>query len=668
MKILWKLLSQVLDLSFIHPNQLIRLLTSIGCEVESVKNLKSLYVDDVVLDIVPTPNRQDLFNIIGISREVAITLQQKLDFKFCNKVFLQNISKRNEIICSNSLNNFAFVILLINGIQVKKSPQWIMDCLLQANIKPINNVRDIQNYIKLKWGQKLEVLDISQFYLPHKQNTIMFKSCLQSFNSISSNQNFSVTVNNHSIIKANCEDFNTFTHSVIIKSKILRNTSKTNSISCEDNILYHAIEESIFLYSKFCNGSIQDYQIKNPLQAFGKQVKVIKKNLIRTLGPVIGTQQLPKVFETQIVNILSLLNLEPMVYSNYWVVTIPEYRSSDLLREIDIIEEVGRVYGYNHFYDCIPRTYMKRLSSRREYLKRHIRYFLRNVGFHELVHSSLQKKQGISIHNPLSDEYSGLRSDLATKLIQSLYYNAYQSSDPLHGFEIGKIFYQKQSIIYEKMHLGIVVGYKKYLRSSWLNKPNSVSWFQAKGIILNLCNSLGVNLVWKKAEESLDTSLRQLLHIKRTATLYFQQKKVGFFGEASPKLCYHLSIKGVFYICELDLEAILEKLQSRFLFYFYIQSYSIYPSITRDISIIVPKELAVSNILEEVKNVQNAFVKSIELLHEYIGYPIPKSKRNLSFRIKYQSVCKTLTKIQTNRLDNYIKHLICSKIDVEIRI
>lgn len=672
MKVSWRLLSQILDLTSTNPAKLAETLTSTGFEVDNIPEIKVSNIEDVVYDIISIPNRADLLSIIGIAREVAIILHQTLDFKFLNLSFWYNKKRHSEIRYHKVVGYSHCLIILMSHLGFYNSPKWIQDYLILANIKPVNGIIDIKNYIKLKWGQSLEVLDISKLYLHGQKNIINIKSCTKDHlvHGLASHTMLSVDLNNVPVTACNTNVVNMSTHTILIQATISNSLGQCTFPSpenCENDILYLAVQESIFLYKKFCGGFIIDFQDLNLRQDRLVSIKIVKSNLIRILGPIIDKQQFRSFYKTQVTQILTLLNLNPVEYSKYWLVTIPRYRLQDLKREIDVIEEIARIYGFHYFSDVIPYVHIKNKISLRELLKRQIRLFLGNIGLFELIHSSFQREQSVSVLNPLSDEYDGLRSNLVVKLVEALCYNLRHGNDEFDGFEIGKVFFRQyeDNIISEKLCLGIILGCKGYLRPAWSDKPDTISWFQAKGIISNLCQSIGITLFWHKPTDNF--GLEQIVHSRRTAVLYSKQRRIGFFGEINPRLCYRIGIKKKFYVCELDLDMILNQLENYYPMDYRVQSYSKYPYIVRDISMIVPKELVTSFIISQVCSINNSFIKSIELFDEYSGEPIPVNKKSLSMRVKYQSSCGTLTNAQVDQLDSDIRNIIRCKLNIEIR-
>lgn len=671
MKVVLRCFSQVLDLSTVNSNQLIDSLIMLGIEVENIKIIHNCNNQSqaILLEIITTPNRNDLSNIIGIAKEIGIILKQRVDFNFRNKSFLFYCIRNKNIRYHKTLNSFSCLTILMTNVKICQTPLWMQQYLKTIDCVSTNILLDTQTYIRLKWG-----LNISIFI---DSDVINKDSVITVSRSMVTTGDHSYNINNYLPRKINIAGKKVISSDELITYKTVQgktlllhidsclypNRSNTTETS-DQNILHQAMREFLILCKKYCNITIVGYQnqiFSNSSQSF----KVLKKNLVRILGPTI---QQDDNWDLQITNILTTLNFNPKNYTSYWLITVPEYRKNDVIREIDIIEEVARVYGYNYFQDNVPKINTIKTISAREILTRRLRFFLQALGLYELVHSPFSKKEKTTVYNPLSNEYESLRSYLTPKLINSLCDNIHQGSKILNGFEIGKVFsiQHNSNVILEEVHLGLIFGYEKYLRPNWMCQPDALSWFQAKGIVLLICQSLGISFSWNKMKLSLTE--QQFLHHQRTASLTICNKQVGFFGEINPLLNYQLNLKERFYICEINLDLVNSFLKNSAFSQYQLQSYSKYPSIVRDISIVVSQDINVSFIIEKLKNVESKIIKSIQLLNQYQGHPIPNNKKSLSFRVKYQSLYKTLTKLQITQLDQRIKEMIINELGADIRL
>ena len=672
MKVSWKWLNEIINLNWTNPYDLANHLNIHGFEVNNIYTINNINRRDVILDITTTANRIYALNMIGIAQEIATIFNQKPNLMLQDITTTYHYINDNQIIRGKSPYYDTYIGILLNNITIKPSPQWIQSRLILGDIKPINNVIDIKNYIALKWGCFFEIFDLSTNI--HTKNNIVninqnnYKLNIQRF--ILKENNISVIQNNinHNLTNK----ISKTTSTIFVESSIFSNQNQLGKSTIyiknlDRNILNLAAKEISDLLRKLCYGTIEDqisyYSISNSII----KIKVFDKNIQRILGPINQQGKLPSYNTIHITKVLQALNFQPIRYQTYWSLTVPQYKNHNITREIDIIEEIVRIYGFNTFIDTIPISIKKNRFSKRELIKRKVRSFLRNSGLYELIQFSVVKSQAnnITVYNPLNKDCSHLRSNLITNLIYSSYYNTQQRNQSLDGFEIGKIFYKNQGLVYENLHLGAIFGGNDYLRSLWSDKPESLSWFQAKGILTNMCQSIGVNIKWKKPQ--IDFPLYHLLHFNRTASLYIQDTHIGFFGEVHPRLCHKINPKSRLYCFELNLDVLNKNVYNSNASNLLIKEYSKYPYILRDICIIIPKKMSIDPILQVITKNHQAILKSIELLNEYTGNKIPHNKRSIILRLKYQSSYTTLTNTQIVKLDANIKNNLQQKFNIEIQ-
>lgn len=674
MKISWKWLNEIIDLNWTTPNNLAHHLNIYGFEVNNIYTIKNINTRDVIIDITTTTNRNYALNMVSIAQEIATLFNQKLNLMYLDITTTYHYMDNNQIIWGTSSYYNTYLGILLNNIIIKPSPSWIQSRLILADIKPINNVIDIKNYIALKWGCFFEIFDSSVTRTKNitKNNLVNINQNNNKINIrkfISKDNNIPViqtSINNNSTNKISKTTTAIFVESSIFSNQNYSGKSELYKKNLDRNILNLASKEITHLLKKFCSGTIEDqicyYSNNNSIVT----IKVFDKNIQRILGPVNSQNKLPNHYILCINQILQALLFQPIRYNRYWSLTIPQYKNRCINREIDVIEEIARIYGFDAFIDAVPITMKRNRSSIRESVKRKIRSLLRSSGLYELIQSSLVKSTAgnIIIYNPLNKECSNLRSNLITNLIHSTYYNIQQRNQSLDGFEIGKIFCKNQGLVHESLHLGAIFGGNYYLRSLWSDKPESLSWFQAKGIFTNMCQSIGLNIKWKKTKT--DFPFHHLLHSNRSASLYIQDINVGFFGEVNPQLCHKISLKSRLYSFELNLDALNNRLSNHSKSNFPIKSYSKYPYTLRDICIIIPKKMSIDPILQSIIKNYPAFLKSVELLNEYTGNKIPHNKRSINLRLKYQSSYRTLTSPQIAKLHTNIKHILQQNFSVDV--
>ena len=458
-------------------------------------------------------------------------------------------------------------------------------------------------------------------------------------------------------------------------TKTLELYNKTNKkqneyINNHKLYLHYAYQEALQIITLVTQG------IKSNLYYFSKanlminnKILINKKIIQKTLGPLKNLSS--KYLSTKIINnILKQLKLNPEYnyYTKNFTITIPEYRNKDLYREIDIIEEIGRLYGYKHFLDKLPYKNQQGFISSQYYLINKIRQTLRDIGLHEVINSSLTKKnklvdltiQHINIYNPLLEDQSILRYNLIENLIYNKVYNYRQKNRNIEIFEIGKVF--SKSFDDEQIHLAGIMANDHFIQTSWKEKSYELNWFHAKGIIEYLFEKLQIDIYWEPIKKTKITQSSQLFNhcYNSNKTAYIKTVNtniiLGIFGQITNTLSKNLYDNKLIYIFEINLNILRKiKKQKKHLEYT-LSEYSIYPSVSRDISIEINKNITLSNIKRYIHETNPSLIEKIDVFNEY--YNKKNHKRYIGIRITYRAHNKTLNNYDTENIDNTIKNIL----------
>ena len=322
-----------------------------------------------------------------------------------------------------------------------------------------------------------------------------------------------------------------------------------------------------------------------------------------------------------------------------WNVTVPPYRYRDLEREIDLIEEVARLYGYDNFCETLPSKSAAGYLPPEQSAVLSLRAAFRGAGLTELMHYSLVKQgeeNQIPIANPLFVEYSALRTELLTGLIDAFQYNLEQGNGALNGFEIGRIFW-KQGENFEEADA--IAGIISNAPKSWTlgGQEQSLSWFEAKGILTQVFERLYLAVEYKQDSEN------SLLHPGRTASLWLEGKYLGVFGQLHPQLRQERELPDEVYVFQLNLELLLSVMTQADMLRRKFSGYSTFPSADRDIAFFVSVDVSVNEIKQVISESAGKLLESIELFDEYRGENVPEGQRSLAFRLIYRVSDRTLT-------------------------
>ena len=347
-----------------------------------------------------------------------------------------------------------------------------------------------------------------------------------------------------------------------------------------------------------------------------------------------------------------------------WTVTVPAYRYRDLEREIDLIEEIARLYGYDNFCETLPSKTEAGYLPTEQKATREIRSAFRGSGLTELMHYSLVPTSGenqVVLANPLFVEYSALRTEMLTALLDAFQYNLEQGNGALNGFEVGKIFWKEGESLKEKeMIAGIIGGDPSTGRWVRSGKEQPLSWFEAKGVLESVFERLNLTVEYK-ADKS-----ENRLHPGRTAAVWLRGKQLGIFGQIHPQLQREKGLPEAIYLFQFDLGLIVNALSQgagvrRF------SAYSTYPAADRDIAFFAPVSVPVADIERSISKAAGGLLESVELFDEYRGVNVPEGQRSLAFRLVYRVNDRTLTDADVEPVQQKVRDALIKNFAVTLR-
>lgn len=706
MKLSWKWLNQTIALENIPLDNIIDKLTLAGFEIEEIQEENS--INDKTIDIDITANRADTSNIIGLAREINSVFNIKLIHH--NYIYQAKHNHKYKYTTLNYWENNKFAIrplldiqfTTIKNLKQQISPTWLQELLHGCEIQSENILQDIIKYVNTKWGQDIEIFDLNKVIKNSKKESIIEitqKINFHLYNEFSSLFNNLNIINDVNLIKyqskilsiVGLESNNQFycdreTSAIIIMSKIC-NPQYISHITSKNNIRTDisnkhlkgiprenftcAYNEAINLILDLTSGEINNIFTYKTIQKKNLIIQIPQDYIKKILGTHNKKQDISKEKITQI---LKQLKFRPKYIKDTLQVIIPENRSRDITRPIDVIEEIARIYGFNSFYNNLPTSNNIGYTSEITKFIRKIRRILRNLGIHEIIHYSLENKkycldisEKISLYNPLLEDQSILRSNLVKDLINANRYNYKQKNLPFECFEIGKIFQKSHNNTIEEIGISGILGNPYFSKNMWSEKAGSMNWFQAKGFMEDFFDKLGVNAQWKQAQVSdqytIHKELQRFCHPYRTAIIsdkYNHKNIIGIFFQTSNKLKDEISNDYNTYIFEINpINLIKATNKKQHLDYNFI-NYSTYPSVTRDISLILNQNQSTDEIKEYILFQKNPFIESVEVFNEYKEKytSSAKTNRSVGFRITYRAKTRTLNNKDIKNIEADISNLL----------
>ena len=596
-----------------------------------------------------------------------------------------------------------FLSVIVDNLTNTSVPKWLTQKLINSGVTPANNLLDFQNYVLLETGYPFAFYDFNK--ICSKLNTSKF--CL-SISKAKNRQEFFASNNtiyqlDDSILLVNANE-TPISIAGVIESHDFSYTEDTNSLLIEGSIFNAAKirQQSRNLGLRTDRSARYEKSLKNTyiIEALYRLISLLRisnPNLTCKLHTITQTvEQTPKPILLRYETINEILGptkkytqenfsyITPERITSYldrlnftfsydksnltWKIQIPHSRIDDLTREIDLIEEIGRLHGFNNFLTTLPKIKAIGTEDSTYKTRQKITSCLLNLGFSELIHYSLVSEttfldNEIKLINPLLSDCSNLRSSLLPNLIKTVQENLKQGNLFIEGFEYGHVFSTDPKMNFkEKECIAGIFGAIK-TKLTWSDSEKALTWFEAKGKIEQLFKQLNLLIYWESCSTGDTTNI---LHPYRSAELYLPNgTNLGIFGQIHPILANQLSLPSEIYLFEFDVELIESEIQTNKLTGY--KEYSLYPKVIKDLSFIIRREITFKELQEVLYYNGTEFLAKINLLDEYRGQSIPDNHTSLCLQLIFQSNEKTLENKEIENIINNLQLILTKKFDAIIR-
>jgi len=672
------------------PEKLGVLLTDKSFEVEEVKKIGS----DWLLDIDILPNRAaDCLSHIGVAREVSAITGKKL--KLPEAGFRQEERRRAGNLIKLKIGDKAacrrYAASIIFGVKVKESPQWMRERLRTCGLKPINNIVDITNYVMLETGQPLHAFDFDRVAtaFPGKgganPKTIIVRPAKKG-EEIKALDNKTYKLDNDVLLIADREGplaiagvkggerpaIGRSTTNIIVEAanfsqSLIRKASQKTKLKTDaswrfengidPNLVDFAQKRALSLIQSISGGTVEEILDYYPEKARPKKIKLDLNYLKKLLGVKIGEKEAKEILNRLCFRVknrgVGFLEVETPT------------RRLDISSPEDLIEEIGRIYGYQNIPLIFPQAALIPPERNQEiFWEREIKKILKEKGFSETYNYSFigEKEKGlfgwkgdkiIELENPISSYNKYLRPSLIPNLLKDIKENL-KFFPEVKIFELGKIFFKKRKISERKMLSAALI--RKGIGDS--------GFYELKGVVDSLLNGLGISDIWyDDYQPTPEESSLNIWHSGKRAEIKSEGREIGFLGEIHPLVSEEMGIKEKIFVFDINFEKLLKLVSEE-------QEYrpiSFYPEAARDIAVLVPRGVKTVDILNVINAAGGSIVRDVDLFDIYSGEEIGQGKENFAFHIIYQSDKKTLSPKEIDSVQGKIIKALEEKPEWEVR-
>ena len=624
--------------------------------------IKYMNMDDGVIDFELTANRGDLLSILGMAYEVGAIYDKKVkDVDLSHKESEKSVKDCFKVKVDTE-NCKVFLAKKVENVEIKESPAFIKNRLMACGIRPINNVVDISNYVMLELGQPLH------FYDADKLNGLIEVRMASENEKLTTLDNIERTLTTDDIVISDGKEaiglagvmggldteITENTKNVIIESaifdsvkvrktaqKIVRSEASNRfEKGLDPNRTYMAVERAAKLLEEIASGTVLEGTVEyNTEDMQDRKIDITYEKINAVLGTVIPNED--------VLNVFTRLGFEYVEDGKNITVSVPRRRLDISIKE-DLVEEVGRIYGVDNIESKVPVMPIKMGSY--DKVTREIRNKMVNLGLNETLSYVLVREneasnfagydrkeevQSIKLLSPLTEERSTLRQSIITSLYKIYEYNVAHYNKAVSIFEIGKTFYKQNDTYNEENKLACLMTGDFY---QGIHEEKKVDFFIIKGIAEEVLDYLGY-----AGRYSFVTSDKagDILHPGQSAVISVNNDIVGVIGKVHPKVS-----KEDIFVMEINLDKLLDKKTGKMKY----KEISKYPTVNKDLSVIVDNNLESMEIAKQIKKSAGSLLIESKVFDEYKGKGIEEGKKSLTYSLSFGANDRTLTDDEINKV------------------
>ncbi len=632
---------------------------------------------DTVFDIFITPNRPDCMSVIGIARVLAAFTGAQFHkpvIQF-SAPLMEPIEKSMSVEIKNSVKCARYSGRLIKDVQIKPSPFWLANRLHAVGIRSINNVVDITNYVMMETGQPLHAFDYQRL----AGQKIIVREAVQGekFVTLDNQQH---QLDKEALLICDAEkpvalagimgglnsEVEEVTHNVFLESAYfdpanVRLTAKILEMMTESSRRFergsdpegtiYAMDRAAQLMEQLADGRVVQSSIDN----YPRKIDPVKIDLsVTRVNTLLGTS----LSAQEIIAFLPALEITLLGQKGDLLqVTAPTFRP-DLTREVDIIEEIAMLYGYDNIrFELAPQIDQTQEQNPHTHFRDQLRYFLAGFGCRETVSYSLiseklaepflpEQCEFVKLINPLSLDMAGFRPSIILSLLTNVAYNRNRQMPDMRLFEIGNVAWKKpqQQEFTEITQIGVVLAGKKQ-QQAWNAKETAYNFYDIKGAVDAFLRKCGI-------DHYEQGKVQEKIWDKESTSILINGKYCGAFGKINAGLCSLFKIKVAdVYAFFINYQDVYENRKTGYKY----QAISKFPSIPFDLALLVDAGIALRDIEKEIWKSAGKNLVKLNLFDFYQGEQIQQGKKSLAFSLTFSSKECTLS---VEEVDHAVKDVL----------
>lgn len=637
---------------------------------------------DYLIDIDVTPNRPDCFGVLGIAREIATATETPFEKPAVHVAESATpVSQHIKVTIHDSDKCPRYTARYIEKIKVKPSPSWLAERLESIGIRSINNIVDVTNFVMMETGQPLHAFDCDllaggeinvrratdgeEFTTLDDKTHKLHSECLLICDGEKPVAIGGVMGGRNSEVGA--DTVNILLESAYFDPANIRRTSKFLGLSTESskrfergvdpNGAVYALDRAAQLLAELGEGEVA----KGIVDKYPKQISPIKislrpERLRLLLGVAIPVRRIKSILTGLGFGVSGEKVLE---------VEVPTFRP-DVILEADLVEEVGRVFGY----DNIPSDFTAFIdqsepANASEVITSHLKSTLVALGLSEVVTYDLigkndaciflQEGEPVTLLKPLSEELSTLRTSLIPSLLHAACWNINHSNKNIKFFEVGSAFVADKKTVRENEHIAAVFTGAAG-RISWKNKTAAVDVYEVKGCVEQLLTRNKV-ANWRFEPAGETSTVEQRLRVLAGKDV------LGYLGKLTKAVLNHFSLEQPVFFFDLNLAKVHSALASKVTF----SPIPKYPTVNRDIALVLDESIEAGEIIETVRKSGGKLLQNIEVFDVFTGKQVGSGLKSIALNLSFYSLERTLQEQEVEKAMQAVLHSLAKQFSARLR-